>query len=372
MSLDIQTVRSRKPVSVVLQHWQEVIREAATGRQSVVIAGAGTKSFYGLPMRGEILLDARRHHGIVEYEPTELVITARCGTPLSEIDAALDTHGQMLAFEPPRFGGTPTIGGVIASGLSGPRRMSAGSVRDFVLGAQVLNGNADLLCFGGRVMKNVAGYDVSRLLTGSLGCLGIVTEVSLKVLPKPSMETTLQFELSERAALERLSVWAGQALPVSASLWVDGALCVRLSGADPAVDAACRKLGGQTLDKAHAVRLWASVRDQSHPFFEEGNEALVRLSLPATAEPITISDRQLIEWGGAQRWHRVDVAHLPRIRELASIAGGHATLFRAPRGHVARDVFTPLTKPMMSIHRALKRSFDPAGVFNRGRMYEEL
>ncbi|PKO28008.1 MAG: glycolate oxidase subunit GlcE [Betaproteobacteria bacterium HGW-Betaproteobacteria-5] len=372
MSLAIQTVSTVQPDSPILQRWQDQIRTARAEEKTLVITGAGSKSFYGLPIEGEAL-DTRDYRGIIDYEPTELVMTARCGTPLSEIEATLAASGQMLAFEPPRFGGTPTIGGVVAAGLSGPRRMAAGAVRDFVLGVRLMTGTGDLMRFGGQVMKNVAGYDVSRMLTGSLGCFGVVAEVSLKVVPTLHQETTLQFDVTEREALANLNRWAGQPLPISGSLWLDGKLSVRLSGAEPAVAAARRKLGGEALvDNSVAEALWAGVRDQSHSFFAEDSSALIRLSLPDTSAPIPRSEQQLIEWGGAQRWYRADVSQLQQFCDLATNAGGHATLFRAPKGHRTSKAFTPLSKPLLRIHRALKQSFDPAGVFNRGRMYPEF
>ena len=372
MSLAIQTVSTVQPDSPILQHWQNQIRGAAAEEKTLVITGAGSKSFYGRPIEGTVL-DTRDYRGIIDYEPTELVITARCGTPLSEIEATLAASGQMLAFEPPRFGGTPTIGGVVAAGLSGPRRMAAGAVRDFVLGVRLMTGTGDLMRFGGQVMKNVAGYDVSRMLTGSLGCFGVIAEVSLKVMPTLHQETTLQFEVTERAALANLNRWAGQPLPISGSLWLDGKLSVRLSGAEPAVEAARRKIGGEIIgDDSVARSLWESVRDQSHSFFAEDHSALIRLSLPDTSAPIPCSEPQLIEWGGAQRWYRADFAQIHQFRDLATKAGGYATLFRGPNGFQSSKAFSPLSKPLLRIHRALKQSFDPAGVFNRGRMYPEF
>lgn len=371
MNLGIQTISAAPPDSPILQRWQEQIRRAGAEEKTLAITGAGSKSFYGLSIQGEVL-DTRDYQGIIDYEPTELVMTARCGTPLAEIEASLATRGQMLAFEPPRFGGLPTIGGVVAAGLSGPRRMAVGAVRDFVLGVRLMTGTGDLMRFGGQVMKNVAGYDVSRMLTGSLGCFGVIAEISLKVVPISRQEATLQFELSERDALASLNRWSGQPLPISGSLWLDNRLNLRLSGAEPAVAAARRKLGGEVIDERLAEALWAGVRDQSHSFFAEGDTALIRFSLPDTGAPIPISEPQLIEWGGAQRWCRADIGRFQQFRDLATTAGGHATLFRAPSGQRVRQAFTPLNNPLLRIHRALKQSFDPAGVFNRGRMYPEF
>ena len=371
MNLGIRTVAAGRPADPVLANWQEQVRSAVAQGTALVIEGGRSKSFYGRPSAGETLATAA-YQGIIDYEPTELVIAARCGTPLAEIDAALAERGQLLAFEPPRFGGSPTLGGVVAAGLSGPRRMAVGAVRDFVLGARLLDGKGDLLNFGGQVMKNVAGYDVSRLLAGSLGCLGVLVEVSLKVLPKPLEEATLHFELSEAEAFERFDRWAGQALPVSASAWSEGALRLRLSGAGPAVAAAGRTLGGEALEEGVATAFWAGLRDQAAPFFATGSAALIRLALPAGTPTVALPGSHLVEWGGAQRWCWAEPDRLPALRALAVAHGGHATLFRAPPGRAGDDVFTPLTAPLLRIHRALKRQFDPAGAFNRGRMYAEV
>jgi len=338
------------------------------------IRGGGTKDWYGQALSGEIL-DTRGYSGVVSYEPTELVITARCGTPLAEIEALLAQHNQMLAFEPPRHEGS-TIGGVVASALSGPRRASAGAVRDFVLGAVLMDGRGEVLRFGGQVMKNVAGYDVSRLLAGSLGTLGLILEVSLKVLPLPLREASLRFEMSEIDALRHLNEWAGQPLPISASCWHQDVLSLRLSGADAAVEAAQRKLGGQALDDADAF--WSSLRDQTHPYFKAAS--LWRMSVPSHASAIILRGEQLIEWGGAQRWLAIDAneaigsdaggcveERAGVIRRSVAAAGGHATPFRCPDKRVG--VFHPLAPAVAKIHERLKQSFDPAGIFNPGRMY---
>jgi glycolate oxidase FAD binding subunit len=339
------------------------IRAACAAGTPLRVRGGGTKDWYGQALQGEVL-DTRACSGVIAYEPTELVITARCGTPLADIEALLAQHRQMLAFEPPRFGPESTIGGVVASALSGPRRASAGAVRDFVLGAVLMDGRGEVLRFGGQVMKNVAGYDVSRLLAGSLGTLGLMLEVSLKVLPKPLREASLRFEMSEIDALARLNEWGGQPLPISASCWHQGVLTLRLSGAAAAVEAAQRRLGGQVLDDGDAC--WAALRDQSHPYF--GGGALWRLSVPAHASAIVLRGEQLIEWGGAQRWLKVaDDADAGAIRRSVAAAGGHATLYRG--GDKQVGVFHPLAPAVATIHERLKQSFDPAGIFNPGRMY---
>src|SRR5215467_2821470 len=239
-----------------LQVLSEKVREAARSKRALRVRGGGTKDFYGQALEGEIL-DTRAWTGIVAYEPSELVITARCGTRLAELESAMREHGQMLAFEPPHFGEAATLGGAVAAGLSGPGRQSAGALRDFVLGARIMDGRGDVLAFGGQVMKNVAGYDVSRLMAGSLGTLGIVLEVSLKALPLPVAETTLRLELPESRAIEQLNRWGGKPLPISASAWNDGAVTIRLSGAAAAVNEACAKIGGVKVEDEKARGFWA-------------------------------------------------------------------------------------------------------------------
>jgi len=346
---------------------RERIREAADRGAALCLRGGGSKDFYGGAPRGEVL-DTRAHAGIVDYEPTELVVTARCGTPLAELESALAAEGQMLAFEPPHFGGGATLGGCVAAGLSGPRRAAAGAVRDFVLGARLLDGRARELSFGGRVMKNVAGYDVSRLLAGSLGTLGLILEVSLKVLPRPAAERTLRFELPQDKALEVLNRWAGAPLPVSASAWRDGELCVRLSGAARAVQAAAQKLGGDALEAAPAERFWSGIREQTDPWFA-GDAPLWRLSVPSAAGPLELAGEPLIEWGGALRWLRSG-ADAASLRAAAARVGGHATLFRG--GDKAAGVFAPLAPALLRLHRELKAAFDPAAVFNPGRLHPDF
>jgi glycolate oxidase FAD binding subunit len=255
--------------------------------------------------------------------------------------------------------------------------MAVGGVRDAVLGVRLLDGSGNWLNFGGQVMKNVAGYDVSRLLAGSLGCLGVLAEVSLKVLPKPRAEATLRFEMSEGDALSRLNGWSGQALPLSAGTWQDGVLHLRLSGAEPAIAAACRKLGGEQVADATAANFWRSLRDHTASFFTAiAGQALIRISLPDTTPPLSLPPLlptpPLIEWGGAQRWYHANPDALVEIRRLATRHQGHATRFRGQNETSCDDVFTPLAAPLMRIHVALKRSLDPARIFNRGRMYKAL
>jgi glycolate oxidase FAD binding subunit len=339
----------------------ERIRDHAARKAPLAVRGGGTKDFYGHGRVGEVL-DMAPYAGIVAYEPKELVVTVRAGTRLAELEAALVGERQMLAFEPPHFGESATIGGAVAAGLSGPRRPYAGSLRDFVLGTRVVNGKGEDLAFGGRVIKNVAGYDVSRLMAGALGTLGVITEISFKVLPRPACEATLVFELGEARATEQANRWAGQPLPLSATAWHDGKLRARLSGAASAVAAARTKMGGEEID---AGDYWRELREQRLAFFAPGR-ALWRLSVPQTAAPLAPSHAQLIEWGGGVRWISAE-ADAASLRSEVELAGGHATLFRG--GDKSLGVFHPLQPAVMKIHRRLKAAFDPAGILNPGRMY---
>ena len=348
------------------QTFAERIR-AASRDKPLTIRGGGSKDFYGGQPTGEVL-DTRGHHGIVAYEPSELVITARAGTPLAEIEAALAANGQFLPFEPPAFGDAATIGGVVAAGLSGPRRMTVGALRDFVLGIKLIDGEARELKFGGQVMKNVAGYDVSRLITGSLGTLGLILDVSLKVLPRPVCERTLRFGMPADEALAKVNAWAAKPLSLSASCWHDGMLSVRLSGALAAVKAAQQALGGELVPESDAQTFWHDLREQRLPFFA-GEVPLWRLAVPPTTRAFELAEPQLIEWHGGQRWLRTRTA-ATELREAAVIAGGHATLFRG--GDKALGTFTPLQAVMMALHRRLKAVFDPRGVFNPGRLYPDF
>jgi glycolate oxidase FAD binding subunit len=342
------------------------ILAAGAERRPLEIRGGGSKRWYGQQVQGE-LLDTRAYCGVIDYEPTELVITARCGTPLAEIEALLAQHHQMLPFEPPHFGSAATFGGMLASGISGPSRQAVGALRDFVLGAVLMDGKGDILRFGGQVMKNVAGYDVSRLLAGSLGTLGLILEVSLKVLPRPIAGSSRRFTMTETEAIRCLNPWGGLPLPISASCWQDGMLTLRLSGAQAAVRAAEKKLGGEIV--ADADDFWRAIREQTHSFFVAAQTSLWRLSLPSTTAALALPGATLIEWGGAQRWLAVD-ADAQLIRAAAAGAGGHATLYRA--ADKSAGVFHPLAPAVAQIHRRLKASFDPSAIFNIGRMYPDF
>ena len=357
-------------MQAMIDQYKTTIRAAAEHKTPLQIRGGGTKYFYGnLPIgQSHMLLDTTAYSGIVDYEPTELVITARAGTKLVDLEAALDRRGQMLAFEPPYFGEAATLGGCVAAGLSGPRRAAAGAVRDFVLGVRMLDGKGEDLHFGGQVMKNVAGYDVSRLMTGAMGTLGVLLEVSLKVLPKPPAEITLRLQMDEIMAIERMNQWAGKPLPISATCYVGEALFLRLSGAESAVRAAQATLGGEEL--ADGMILWKSVREQTHDFFQP-DKPLWRLSIKSTMPPLSLSGKQMMEWNGALRWLVCDEAmDAGTIRKVAKDAGGHATLFRG--NELRNHVFHPLDSGMMKIHQLLKQKFDPAGILNPGRLYPTL
>lgn len=353
-------------MDAALVELRDRIVAAQQARTPLRLRGAGTKDFYGERLVGAVV-DTRNYAGIVNYEPSELVITARCGTPLSEIERVLDESSQFLPFEPPAFGGDPTIGGVVAAGLSGPRRASAGAVRDYVLGAHLLDARGEVLRFGGQVMKNVAGFDVARLLCGSLGILGLITEVSLKVLPRPRHETTLAFDFDAAAAVEQFNRWAAQPLPISATAWYAGHAYLRLSGSGSALRTARETLGGEVLDDARAQAWWHSLRNQTHPLFKSAKKRLWRLSLPSTA-PVEALGGELIEWCGALRWLSSD-APAAEIRAAADALGGTAALWYGDRDG---SMFHPLPTTSLELHRGLKQQFDPHGIFDAGRMIADL
>ena len=339
------------------------VRGAFADDEALSIAGGGSKAFLGRPAPASPLA-VGGHRGIVRYEPSELVVTARGGTALRELEATLGERGQMLAFEPPRFAGTDTVGGTVAAAQSGPRRPWTGAVRDFLLGVRLLDGKGEILSFGGEVMKNVAGYDLSRLMAGAMGTLGVLLEVSLKVLPRPERETTLRFELDAGQAIARVNEWAGLPLPLSGAFHEAGCLRVRLSGSGPGTEAAAARLGGERGDDAGT---WSDLRDQRRAFFRDPSP-LWRISVPPASPPLDLPGETLIDWGGALRWTKTGAT--PRaVREAAARFGGHAMLFRnAPPDS---PVYPPLSPGLERLHRRLKDVFDPRRVLNRGRMYPE-
>jgi len=364
----------------------------AHSRKPLRVRGGGSKDFFGSQLHGDVL-ETRGLQGIVSYEPTELVVTVRSGTLLSELEALLHTHNQCLPFEPPHFGHAgATVGGLVASGLSGPSRASVGATRDFVLGARFINGLGEHLTFGGQVMKNVAGYDVSRVLAGSWGTLGLMTEVSLKVLAFAPCEASLVCTLGQPEALQLLHRWGGQPLPLNASCWqcdpgaASGRLTVRLRGAQAAVRAALPKMqadveaqGGQAqpADAEAAMFFWDAMRNQQHAFFTRPpneNDCLWRLSVAQTTPVLDLPYAQCVEWQGAQRWVWAPASAASQLHALAAQAGGHASLFRRPAGALADvdagvPVFSALDATQQRIQTALQAEFDPDGVFSTGRMH---
>lgn len=349
----------------VVERLSETIRAAGATRQPLRIRGGGSKDFYGGDLRGEVL-GTRSYRGIIDYDPTELILTARCGTPLSEIESTVQAQGQMLGFEPPHFGEDATLGGCLAAGLSGPRRAFAGAARDFVLGVRLLDGKGTDLHFGGRVMKNVAGFDLSRLCVGALGTLGVLLEVSFKTLPLPRAETTLRFGMTQAQAIERMNAWAGQPLSISATCHIAGYLFIRLSGALPAVEAARKKLGGDAIPDAQ--RFWNSIREHDLDFFRS-TPRLWRFSVRPTSPRLEVPGIQVLEWNGALRWVASEI-DAETMRDAAAQAGGHATLFRA--NEKIGSPFQSLPPSLHALHKRLKTVFDPYGILNPGRLYPDL
>jgi glycolate oxidase FAD binding subunit len=342
---------------------RQQITEAFASATPLSICGGDSKQFLGNPVAGESISTAE-HRGVINYQPDELVMTVRSGTPLQEIEEILRAQQQRLAFEPPSFGDTATIGGTFACGLSGPCRPWAGSARDSLLGCTIINGRGEQLHFGGEVIKNVAGYDATRLMAGAFGTLGLLMDVSFKVLPVPATEVTLSFSASAEQAVTSVVSWSQKPLPITAAAWLDGELLLRLSGAQAAIRAAQLQLGGKV---SKQTKFWPQLREQQLDFFQPG-KPLWRLSLPMAADPLDITGEQLIEWGGAQRW-LISGEEPQVIRQAAQAAGGHATCFRNAR---SRDIFTPLSKPMLALQQRLKKAFDPKGILNPGRIYTDL
>lgn len=343
--------------------FQEHIQDALATRTPLLITGSGSKRFLGRLPENISPLDTRTHTGIVEYDPSELVVTVRSGTPIAELEAALAEQGQMLPCESPHFGPEATVGGLVGTGLSGPRRPWAGSVRDFVLGCRIISGQGKALRFGGQVMKNVAGYDISRLMVGSFGCLGLITEVSFKVLPCPRSTRTLALELSQSEARSQLAAWGQQPLPISAACHDGQQLYLRLEGGEGSVKAARESLGGTEVSGS----FWATLREQKHDFFRD-LRPLWRLSVSPVALLPELPGDSLLDWGGALYWLKSD-ADPASLRALAEAAGGHADCWTPG---VTDAPLHPLPAGLMQLHQQIKRSLDPAGVFNPGRCYPGL
>ena len=374
-----------------IESFRKQILEAAQSKTPLSIEGGGTKAWYGNP-NSFSKLSTKAYSGILDYQPEELVITACAGTPLKEIERVLSEKNQMLAFEPPHFGEGATLGGVIAAGLAGPARISVGNLRDFVLGARIMDGKGQDLSFGGKVMKNVAGYDVSRLMPGSLGTLALILEASVKVLPKPAASTSIRCQMTQAAALQSLNESAGQPLPLSASCWIGknradsfGELTIRLAGAEAAVYAAkislCSSLNAKELDAKEAEAFWSNLREQQLPDFTSlaADETLYRLALPAACGSLELnnmSDDIILEWHGQERWLKglSDDATFNALKKIASAHGGHAMRFRQGSNvNPANQRFTQLSEQSHSlalepIQARLRASFDPSGVFVTHRL----
>jgi len=373
----------------IIETFREQIQNAVSNKTQLSIEGGGTKSWYGNP-NSHTKLDTRPYSGILEYQPEELVITACAGTPLKEIEAALKAKNQMLAFEPPHFGEQATFGGAIAAGLAGPNRISVGNLRDFVLGARILDGKGQDLSFGGQVMKNVAGYDISRLLPGSMGTLSLLLEASVKVLPRPAATATLRCHTSQEKALRTLNEWAGQPLPMAASCWIgnpagEGQLTIRLAGAAAAIKAAIPLMSSlvdaSEVDTQSAEAFWNDLREHQLPLFENlaADQTLYRLALPAACGLLTIpgaGHEIILEWHGQQRWIKApgDEATFNSIKQLATSHGGHATRFR--QGASINPQFQRFTmlseqahsKALELVQERLRSAFDPTGVFATKRL----
>ena len=340
------------------------VSEAASSRRLLALRGGNTKSFYGREPVGEPLVTSN-HTGIVSYEPTELVITVRSGTRVTEIESVLQGQRQMLAFEPPRFGDQATLGGTIACGFSGPRRAFAGSARDFVLGVRIVNGRGEDLHFGGQVMKNVAGYDVSRLMVGAMGTLGLLLEVSLKVMPAPRMEKTLVLEVKTDKAMDLQNKWSGKPSPISGTCHHGSLMHIRLSGSEKGVLSAQRGIGGEEIEEDG--RFWSMLREQRHGFFNNKG-TLWRISVPPATPDLGFGGDCLMEWNGALRW-LVDETRAEALREIVIRAGGHAVMFR---GENREQAFHPLQGTLLKLHKNMKKAFDPEGILNPGRMYADI
>ncbi len=346
------------------QSLQQQVVSATKNKTPLNIHGGDSKSFFGRTPRGEPI-ELTGHSGIINYQTKELVITARSGTPLNLIEQTLDQQGQMLSFEPPHFGDTATLGGTIACGLSGPRRPFAGSARDYILGVRLINGRAEVLRFGGEVIKNVAGYDLSRLVTGAMGTLGLMLDISLRVIPKPEALLTLTQTVPVEEALEQMVNLRRTSNPISAAAYADGALTIRLAGAASTVEHYAAKLAWIQLSEPDLF--WQQIREQQHPFFAD-DRPLWRLSLPATAPLPKLSGQWLIDWAGGLRW-LVSDDPADTIFKTAEALGGHAQCFRNGDPDLC---YPPLNSIVQRFHQQLKQAFDPDRLFNPGRMYPGL
>jgi glycolate oxidase FAD binding subunit len=343
---------------------QAQVLHAIANRTPLHITGGDSKAFYGTPTTATTPLELSQHSGIIAYEPSELVITVRAGTSLQSVEHLLAEHGQMLAFEPPHFSPHATIGGSIACGFSGARRPFVGSVRDFMLGCRIINGYGEVLQFGGQVIKNVAGFDVSRLMVGAMGQLGVLLDVSLRVLPQPEAELTLCYPAADaHSALTLMQHWQGQPWPLSALCFIDGLIWIRLSGAATAIQSTVRQLGGDVA--LEGALFWQQLGEQRLLFFN-GDDPLWRISLPPATPPLALSGEWLIDWGGAQRWLK-STESADHIHAITQAQYGHAVCFKA----ADKTDWLRLDPDMLALQQKIKHAFDPHQLFNPQRFIPE-
>ncbi len=342
------------------------VNDAFQQNKKLKICAGNSKHFYGKTIEAETLSIAE-HSGIIEYEPSELYITARSGTTLKEIESILHAENQMIPCEPPHFGANATLGGMVASGLSGPRRATAGALRDCILGAEIINGKGEYLKFGGKVMKNVAGYDVSRLMCGAMGTLGVLMSITLRLVPKPEMEQTIVVTCNANNAIQKMNAWANTPMPISGNYYDGNALHIRLSGSSSAIRACTEKIVGERVESSEIF--WSNVKEQATEFFLTDNP-IWRISVPPTTSPLNIHSPYVMEWNGGLRWYAA-AEDTDNIRDQTQQAGGHATLFRRAsiNDSTFKDVFHPLPQTTFNLHKKLKQVFDPANILNPGKMY---
>jgi len=350
----------------------------ASGQNLYVFGGASKAS--PTPPPGSLPLCTAGHSGVIDYHPSELVITARAGTPIAQLSELLQANGQYLPFEPRQFNGLATLGGSVAEGLSGPRRPWSGSVRDYVLGCQLISGEAKLLRFGGQVMKNVAGYDVSRLMAGSRGWLGVLTEISLKVLPAPRAVTTQCLQYTPAESIAAYFKWYRQGLPVTGVMHDGTSLFVRLEGNENGVRQAAQTIGGDdvlgnaatttvttttatttTTSTAATADIWSALREHTLPFFNDPR-VLWRLSVPVGTRFNNLPGNALMDWAGAQWWLKSD-ADPAVILAIAQESGGHACAYRDGQRLPGGSSPEP---GLQQLAARIKAQLDPHSLFNPG------
>lgn len=346
------------------QELQQQVMQALAQQQPVTLRGGGSKEFL-TPASEHPIISVRQHQGMIDYHPSELVLTARAGTLLTDIETTLAESGQMLPFEPPRYSDRATLGGTVATGLSGPMRPFTGSVRDYVLGCTLINGKGEIVKFGGQVMKNVAGYDVSRLMVGAMGTLGVLLDISIRVIPAFPDEQHITQTMNQQQALLTMRNLRSENLPISGLAYDGEQLHIRLGGTHSAVKTTSQKLGGEI---QHTNNFWTQLRDHQHRFFQQ-NRPLWRLSVPPASKEINVDGEQLIDWGGGLRWLKT-IQPAEQVFALAASVGGHARLFRhAVKGQMRQP---QLPDSLLAMHEKIKHSFDPQAIFNPGQLYPGL